>query len=171
MKKGADHSPDLETVRKESLHNVQVIASSELTNWQKLDTIHRFAKPRLVYALQNQLPPIQWGKALDKKVRALLKSRLKLPKRTNDGFLYAPPRAGGLGLPQIEDEIHIYGVSSAYRLLTTSNDPAVTDTAVSGLEETAKSEQVADVRQRNSSTLLQREGRGNKVTSNLSGVK
>ncbi|KAL5509850.1 hypothetical protein EMCRGX_G005289 [Ephydatia muelleri] len=138
VKKGADHSPDLETVRKESLHDVQVIASSGLTDWQKLDTIHRFAKPRLVYALQNQLPPIQWGKALDKKVRALLKSRLKLPKRTNDSFLYAPPRAGGLGLPQIEDEIHIYGVSSAYRLLTTSNDPAVTDTAVSGLEETAK---------------------------------
>ena len=157
VKKGADHSPDLETVRKESLHDVQVIASSELTNWQKLDTIHRFAKPRLVYALQNQLPPVQWGKALDKKVRALLKSTLKLPKRTNDGFLYAPPRAGGLGLPQIEDEIHIYGVyivcihicmctyivwlgitTSAYRLLTTSNDPAVTDTAVSRLEETAK---------------------------------
>eukprot|EP00731_Ephydatia_muelleri_P013824 Em0007g1134a len=138
VKKGADHSPDLQAVGKEYLKDVEVIASSELTDWQKLDAIHRFAKPRLVYALQNQLPPIQWGKTLDKKVRALMKNNLKLPRRTNDGFMYAPTRVGGLGLPRVEDEIHIYGVSTAYRLLAISKDPIVTDTAVSGLGATAK---------------------------------
>ena len=67
-----------------------------------------------------------------------MKGNMKLPRRTNDGFLYAPPRAGGLGLPRVEDEVHIYGVSTAYRLLAISKDPTVIDTAVSGLGQTAK---------------------------------
>ena len=36
---------------------------SELTDWQKMDAIHRFAKPRLVYALQNQLPILGVGQS------------------------------------------------------------------------------------------------------------
>ena len=68
VKMGADHSPDLKAVGSGYLKDVEAIASSELIDWQKLDEIHRFAKPRLVYTLQNQLPPIGWAKALDKKV-------------------------------------------------------------------------------------------------------
>ena len=74
---------------------------------------------------------------LDKKVMALVKANLKLP-RTNDAFLFSPPRAGGLGLPKIEDEVHIYGVSMAYRLLVLSNDPVVRDIALLALGETAR---------------------------------
>ena len=43
-----------------------------------------------------------------------------------------------MGLPKIEDEVHIYGVSTAYRLLVLSKDPVVRDTAQLALGETAK---------------------------------
>ena len=111
---------------------------SELTDWQKLDAIHRFAKPRLVYALQNQLPTMGWARAIDKKVKALVKMSMKLPRRTIDAFLFTPWRSGGLGLPRIADEVHIYGVSTAYRLLSLSQDPTVIDVALSALGATAK---------------------------------
>lgn len=64
-----------------------------MTDWQKLDAIHRFAKPQslqsLVYALQNQLPTMGWARAIDKKVKALVKMSMKLPRRTIDAFLFA----------------------------------------------------------------------------------
>ena len=112
--------------------------TSELTDWQKMDAIHRFAKPRLVYSLQNQLPSLGWAKALDKRVKSLVKANLKLPRRTTDAFLYTPTRAGGMGLPRIEDEVHIYGVSTAYRLLVLGNDPTVRGTALSALDLTSR---------------------------------
>eukprot|EP00731_Ephydatia_muelleri_P013926 Em0007g1236a len=37
--------------------------------------------------------------------------------------------SGGQGVPRVEDEVHIYGISTAYHLLTLSNDPIVTDVA------------------------------------------
>ncbi|KAL5510149.1 hypothetical protein EMCRGX_G005642 [Ephydatia muelleri] len=96
---------------------VEMISTSELTDWQKLDAIYCFAKPRLVYLQQNQLPSTGWAKALNKKVKDLIKANLKLPKY----------------------EIHIYRVSTAYRLLLVlSNDPVVRDTALSALGDTAK---------------------------------
>lgn len=78
---------------------VEMISTSELTDWQKLDAIYCFAKPRLVYLQQNQLPSTGWAKALNKKVKALIKANLKLPSWTNDAFLFSPPHARGLGLP------------------------------------------------------------------------
>ena len=138
VKTGADHPPDLEKLGKEYTSDVEAIMKSELTDWQKMDAVHRFAKPRLVYALQNQLPPVGWARSLDKRVKAAVKTAMKLPRRTIDAFLYSPWRSGGLGLPRVEDEIHIYGVSAAYRLLTLSNDPTVVDVAQAMLEVTAR---------------------------------
>ena len=138
VKTGADHAPDLEKLGTEYTSDVEVIMRSELTDWQKRDAIHRFAKPRLVYSLQNQLPTIGWARAIDKKVKASVKHHMKLPRRTMDAFLFAPWRMGGLGLPRIEDEVHIYNISSAYRLLSLSNDPLVTKVAQATLEATAK---------------------------------
>ena len=100
-----------------------------------MDAIHRFAKPCLMYSLQNELPTLGWAKALDKRVKALVKANMKLPRRT---FLFSPTRAGGMGLPRIEDEVHIYGVLTTYRLLILSSDPTVRGTALSALEQMAK---------------------------------
>ena len=147
VKTGANYTPDLEQLGREYISDVEAIMKSELTDWQKIDAIHQFAKPRLVYSLQNQLPALGWAKALDKKVKALVKSAMKLPRRTIDAFLFLPWRAGGLGLPRVEDEVHIYGVSSAYRLLSLSNDPSVGDVAQAALSVTTKK------RSRGASTL------------------
>ncbi|KAL5510386.1 hypothetical protein EMCRGX_G005924 [Ephydatia muelleri] len=87
---------------------------------------------------KNQLPTMGWARAIDKKVKALVKMSMKLPRRTIDAFLFTPWRSGGLGLPRIADEVHIYGVSTAYRLLSLSQDPTVIDVALSALGATAK---------------------------------
>ena len=58
IKTGAGHSSDLDGLGREYASDVGAIMKSDLTDWQKIDAVHRFAKPRLVYALQNQLPPI-----------------------------------------------------------------------------------------------------------------
>ena len=138
VKTGADHTSDLGGLGKEYTSDVEAIMKSELTDWQKMDAIHRFAKPRLVYALQNQFPPTGWAKAIDKRMKALVKSAMKLPRRSMDAFLFSPWRAGGLGLPRLEDEVHIYRISSAYRLLALSQDPLVSDVSQAALEVTAR---------------------------------
>ncbi|KAL5509989.1 hypothetical protein EMCRGX_G005452 [Ephydatia muelleri] len=138
VKTGANYTPDLEKLGEEYITDITAIMKSDLTDWQKLDAIHRFAKPRLIYTLQNQLPTVGWAKSLDKKMKTRVKSALKLPGRTNDDFLFSPWRAGGLGLPRIEDEVHIYEVSTAYRLLSLSGDPSVGDVAQAALGVTAR---------------------------------
>ena len=138
VKVGANPTQDLDKLGSDYTKDVEAIMRSELTDWQKLDAIHRFAKPRLIYTLQNQLPTLGWAKALDKKVRTMVKVNMKLPRRTTDAFLYSPWRAGGLGLPRVEDEVHIYGISTAYRLLALSDDPVVTDVACEALGATAR---------------------------------
>eukprot|EP00731_Ephydatia_muelleri_P034285 Em0054g8a len=138
VKTGANYTPDLEKLGEEYITDITAIMKSDLTDWQKLDAIHRFAKPRLIYTLQNQLPTVGWAKSLDKKMKTRVKSALKLPGRTNDDFLFSPWRAGGQGLPRIEDEVHIYEVSTAYRLLSLSGDPSVGDVAQAALGVTAR---------------------------------
>ena len=138
VKTGANYTPDLEKLGEEYISDITAIMKSDFTDWQKLDAIHRFAKPRLIYTLQNQLPTVGWAKSLDKKMKTRVKSALKLPGRTNDAFLFSPWRAGGLGLPRIEDEVHIYEVSTAYQLLSLSGDPLVGDVAQAALGVTAR---------------------------------
>ena len=131
VKAGANSTPDMAKQGDDFIKDVEVITRSDLTDWQKLDAIHRFAKPRLVYSMQNQLPSLGWARSLDVKVRSL-------PRRTTDAFLYSPWRAGGLGLPRIEDEVHIYGVSTTYHLLSLNKDPIVSVVALNALSATAR---------------------------------
>ena len=65
-KAGADHWTEATKQGKEYLRCCQQIVESGLTDWQKLDAIHRFAKPGLTYILQNTLPNKSWAQLLDK---------------------------------------------------------------------------------------------------------
>eukprot|EP00731_Ephydatia_muelleri_P013812 Em0007g1122a len=121
----------------EYLQDCEAIMKSDLSDWQKLDALHRFAKPRLVYPLQNLTPPIRWATNLDKAVRKVVKQCLKLPRRTITSFLYSPTRRGGLGIPNVVDDLNIYMVSSAFKLLSSQNDPKVKDIALHELQRTA----------------------------------
>ena len=71
-------------------------------------------------------------------MKAMVKLALKLPKRIIDAFLFAPWRSGGLGLPRVEDEVHVYGVSTAFHLLSMSEDSTVVDVAQAALGATAR---------------------------------
>ena len=64
VKTGADHTSDLGKLGTEYTSELEAIMKSELTDWQKMDAIHRFAKPCLVYALQNQRPRLDGQRPL-----------------------------------------------------------------------------------------------------------
>ena len=135
---GADPKADLNQAKEGYLKDCDAIFRSDLTDWQKLDAMHRFASPRLTYILQNMDPPLNWAKSIDETTRKICKPHLKLPRRTTSSFLYAPTKAGGLGLPNIEDELHVFRVSSAYKLLFSEGDHRIRDIASSALAKTAE---------------------------------
>ena len=58
---GADPKVEIRKVGEEFLKDCEAIMRSDLCDWQKLDALHRFAKPRLVYPLQNLTPPHPLG--------------------------------------------------------------------------------------------------------------
>ena len=126
-KAGADYKTEAITQGKEYAKCCRVIMESGLTDWQKLDAIHRFAKPKLTYILQNTLPNKSWAQNIDKEVRNMVKHALKLPKRTISAFFHTPPHSGGLGIPCIENEIDVQLATTAFKLLSTP------DTVVKGV--------------------------------------
>ena len=106
--------------RKES----EKILASQLTDWQKLDAIRRFIRPKLEYILRTMLPNRTWAKNMDDAVRGMVKKAFRLPRRTITSFFYVPWRNGGLGLPNVENDLDVGWASQVYKFLT-SKDPKV----------------------------------------------
>ena len=102
-KVGGDYKAEAIAQGKEYVGCCKAILEFGLTDWQKLDAIHRFAKSGLTYILQNTLPNRAWAQRIDKEVRNMAKHAFKLPKRTISAFLHVPSNWGGLGLPSIAD--------------------------------------------------------------------
>ena len=136
-RRGADPKADLSQAATDYLADCEAILGSDLTDWQKLDAVQRFAKPRLIYLLQNMEPSISWARAIDRTTKSLVKQHFKLPRRTVSSFLYSPTKAGGLGLPNIEDEIHLFRASTAFKVLF-AQDALISDIAASALAKTAE---------------------------------
>ena len=172
-RRGADPKSDLSQAAKDYLQDCRVIFESDLTDWQKLDAIKRFARPRLTYLLQNLEPKIGWARDIDKATKSLAKQHLKLPHRTTSNFLFTPTRFGGLSLPNIEDEIHIFRISTAFKVLFAQNDIHLHDIAHSTLTRTT------EIRTRNQKTAQEflnnpadpGEGRRGDITSLWSEVR
>ena len=82
-------------------------------------------------------PSISWARAIDRTTKSLVKQHFKLPRRTVSSFLYSPTKAGGLGLPNIEDKIHLFRVSTAFKVLF-AQDALISDIAASALAKTAE---------------------------------
>ena len=137
-KVGADPKSDLKQVKESYLKDCDTIMRSDLADWQKLDAMHRFARPQLIYTLQNMDPPISWAKSIDQATKSLCKMHLKLPRRSTTPFLYSPTRAGGLGLPNIEDELHITRTTTAFKLLFNQGDARTKTIATSALAKNIK---------------------------------
>ena len=126
-KAGPDYKAEARKQGQDYVTCCKAIMESGLTDWQKLDAVHRFAKPGLTYILQNSLPNKSWAQQLDKEVRNVVKRAFKLPKRTISAFFHAPSNSGGLGIPCIENEIDVNMATTAFKLLTTP------DTVVKGV--------------------------------------
>ena len=90
--------------------------NSCLTDWQKVNAIRTFAKPKLDHSLRTLLSERSWANQLDRRLRTLTKKALKLPLRTATAFLYMDPEYGGLGLPNITHEMDVARVISATKL-------------------------------------------------------
>ncbi len=96
------------------------ILKSSLTDWQKVDAIKRFLKPKWDFHLWTLLPLPErtWAQQIDRCVREVAKRELRLPRRTTTHFLYCAQHEGGLGLPCIEDEMDIAFASQAFKFLS-----------------------------------------------------
>ena len=136
-RRGADPKADLSQAATDYLADCEAILGSDLTDWQKLDAVQRFAKPRLIYLLQNMEPSISWARAIDMTTKSLVKKHFKLPGRTVSSFLYSPTKVGGLGLPNIEDEIHLFRASTAFKVLF-AQDALISNVTASALAKTAE---------------------------------
>ena len=90
---------DLQTLRNLLLCDTLTLFKSPLAEWQKLDAFRHFLFPRLSFALQVFLPGIVWCKRIDTSLRGIIKSGLRLPRRTFTSFLYLPQAFGGMGIP------------------------------------------------------------------------
>ena len=111
------------------------ILGSQLTDWQKLDAMRRFVRPKLEYILRTMLPNRSWAKNLDDAVRGMVKKAFRLPRRTITSFFYVPWKHGGLGLPNVENDLDVGWASQVYKFLT-NKDPKIVMMSAKRLKDT-----------------------------------
>ena len=111
------------------------IFASQLIDWQKLDAMRRFVRPKLEYILRTMLPNRTWAKQLDDAVRGMAKKAFRLPRRTITSFFYVPWKHGGLGLPNVENDLDVGWASQVYKFFN-SKDQKVTVMCARRLKDT-----------------------------------
>ncbi len=84
---------------------LQEITTAPLKPYQRLRILKAFAFPRFIHQLVLGTTHINTLKALDNATRWAVRTWLRLPSDTNTGFLYAPVREGGLGIPSYRTTI------------------------------------------------------------------
>ena len=67
-----------------------------------------------------------------------LKKAVSIPSCACSSFLYTPQALGGLGVPCIEDEMHIACVAQSFKFLADTRDPTVRQMALLQLEEVVR---------------------------------
>ena len=125
-------------LRDSLLRDTNILFTSELAEWQKLDAYRRFLFPRLGFTLKVIFPGVVWCRKLDTSLRAIIKGGLRLPQRTCTKYLYLSQALGGLGVPCAEDESHVVRASQAFKFLGDMRDPRIRDVALHQLGETIK---------------------------------
>ena len=112
------------------LRDCEVIMSSHLAEWQKLDAYRRFIFPRLQHVFRVFFPGSSWCKRMDMRARKWLKKAVRLPLRSCTEFLYTPQALSGLGVPNCEDDMHVARVAQAFKFLADTRDPIVRQIAI-----------------------------------------
>ena len=113
------------------------IASSGLTDWQKVDALNTFGLTKATYQFDAAIIDQTWATKVDAKLRKAVKKALRLPNRTTSPFFYTAKSSGGLGLTSLEDTLHTTRISRLLSCLT-SSDKRLNDIAWSQLTSVVK---------------------------------
>eukprot|EP00731_Ephydatia_muelleri_P013788 Em0007g1098a len=132
---GAGSAQDLSSIKDSLQRDTELLMTSPLAEWHKLDAYRRFLYPRLTYALKIFFPGSSWCRKLDTGTRKWLKKAVCIPSRSCSSYLYTPQNIGGLGIPCIEDEMHIARVAQAFKFRADTRDPVVRKIAMSQLQD------------------------------------
>ena len=95
---GRERLTTLTDLKTTILKELERIAESLLTDWQKIEAVNIFSMSKTNYRLRASTPYSTWARSLDRKIRHILKPHIKLPRHTTNHFLYTPNRNGGVGL-------------------------------------------------------------------------
>ena len=166
----------LNELRDSLLRDSEVVFSSLLAEWQKLDAFRRFLFPRLCFALKVIFPGVIWCRKLDTSIRTIIKRGLR--QRTCTKYLYLSQRLGGMGIPCAEDESHVVRAAQAFKFLGDTRDPRIRDVALHQLGETMRKRashldpsKHDDMAEFLNSTALPGEGRAGDIQSLWSAVR
>jgi hypothetical protein len=100
---------------------------------QALEAIRTFAFPRLPFHLRSARLAQGIAADADASVRRVMRERLRLPQDSSKGYLHGDFRAGGLGLPCVEEEVAVQALAQAAKLLQ-SRDSRVRQASAGDLE-------------------------------------
>ena len=87
------------------------IASSGLTDWQKINALNTFVLTKATYQFDTAVIDQTWATKVDAKLKKAVKKALCLPNRTTSPFFYTEKSSGGLGLTSLEDTLHTTRIS------------------------------------------------------------
>ena len=113
------------------------IASSGLTDWQKIDALNTFVVTKASYQFDTAILDQTWATKVDAQLRKMVKKALHLPNRTTSPFFYTAKSSGGLGLTSLEDTLHTTRVSRLLSCLS-STDKRLNDITWSQLTAVVK---------------------------------
>eukprot|EP00117_Sycon_ciliatum_P030945 scpid47705/ scgid24297/ Retrovirus-related Pol polyprotein from type-2 retrotransposable element R2DM; Retrovirus-related Pol polyprotein from type II retrotransposable element R2DM; Protease; Reverse transcriptase; Endonuclease len=131
---GFDSRADLDKPGEKYRDRVRLICQSGLADWQRLVALKQFALPVLDFHLRNELAFETWGENLDRFTRRQVGKALGLPARTALPLFYTDQGAGGLGLTNVRESIHVMRVVQAVKMLV-SRDRNIREVALQQLDE------------------------------------
>ena len=115
---------DIPNIIPQLISHVELIGSSLLAPWQKLDALRTFVQPCLTYALRAGNPLMQSLDLYRSTLVRTLRDICSLPNRATAAYFFASKRTGGLAFQEPRIECDLQAVVQAVRILS-SDDPAV----------------------------------------------
>lgn len=103
---------------KETERMLQEISSAPLKPYQRLELVRNFMVPKLTHELVLGCAHRNTIAKIDKMIRRATRAWLRLPKDTSLGFLHAPQKQGGLGIPSLGTTIPLMQKRRFEKLLT-----------------------------------------------------
>ena len=115
---------DIPNIIPQLIKHIELIGSSLLAPWQKLDALRTFIQPCLTYALRAGNPVMQSLDLYRSTLVRTLRDICSLPNRATAAYFFASKRTGGLAFQDPRTKCNVQAIVQAVRILA-SDDPAV----------------------------------------------